>query len=258
MDQDRLPAVISETLSQLQAQDKSSGTSVSEVLLRVCQYEPEVQFQCVVKFRDASATWGCSVDKDPEQALIQAIRAGVRGPVAAKEEYRAMFHLRKEAAEELAEDIQMIYGDKIGAVKIELEPYWGWVAVFFVKDPADLKAMRLTLSGQAEVRNFAEPYQSRATPRASGEKKSSAPKQPKTPKEPRPEGAPKERSANLPKGFDGVDLPEPSEEVAAMNKSALVKKFQEIRGKQPNNALDRTVLAQLVQYMLDNGDPLNV
>ena len=246
-----------ELLAQMKGQDFTSLDTVDTLELRVCSYHPEIKFQCNVKFRNSNLLWGSAVDADPEVAAIRALHKAFRGEAAVKAEHEALFHLKKDQAQDALDDLLMIFDDRIGGSKIEFEPYRGWVIVVMPKTREDIDFLEKALSGQAEVRT---PDHRIAPTRASntgGSTKSASPKTPAAPKPPKEPKAPSEnaRAANLPKGFEGITLPDPGPEVSGMNKSALVKKFQEIRGKQPNNALDRTILAGLVQYMLDHGDP---
>ena len=139
-----------EVLALLEMQNSEVTTCIQEITLRVVQYHPVVQWQCVARFRDANLPPGVFVDEAPEIAFCMALGMALRGPGVAAAESRALFHDKRPMAQGILDLMMDEYPNLVASGKVEFAPYKGWVVVLFPKSGADLSF----LGNRVEVRSL--------------------------------------------------------------------------------------------------------
>lgn len=163
-----------EAFEALEDQNVDVMSAVTEVQMVVASYKP-LTWQVNVKVRDRGLAWGTGVADNPGDAFVRAYKAAVGLAKGS-----AYFYPKKELAEKFATKIGSKFKDSIGYVKVEFEPYRGFVVVVSPK-AGRAKALR-ELAGKVELRDGsssrpqASPKEQTLDPRGSSRREDAAKK----------------------------------------------------------------------------------
>lgn len=208
---------LKELLAQAQSKVQDSD-GVAEIILRVAAYNP-LNWQAVVKHRDANLTWGVFVSPDPEEAVTRALGIALRGEEARRSESRALFHEKKDKAKAFAELLEMEYEDQILLTKVEFEPYKGFVVVVFPKPGVDTSVFPKNIEVR-QAEGSRAPAGGKPVRIADGETK------------------PQRTRSSTPA--------EVKEGRAALTKDKLEAEYKSLFGKQPDRNIKKADLAKLL------------
>lgn len=245
-----------EALFDMSTQGMTDLASIDEVGVRVASLWPAATFQAVVKFRDRGLPWATFVAHDPVAALEAAVHIAVSGPKAVETQSTALYHQKREVAQEVKDRIQEENKGLVKTAQIELESRAGWVVVVFVEPGLHHSSIE-HFAGVCEVReleNINEPPRKRqgVIPRGPVVKNSLSLLDPIS--EPRAEGTParKRKGGGSPSAKPAASKPTTPVEgdMRTWKKSALIKYHQEQFGKQPNNKLSVDEIVDLIETKL--------
>lgn len=204
----------------------TTSQSIQEVTLRVASYHPTVQWQCNVRFRDATLPWGTAVDFDPGKALVTALDIALRGPEAASRESQAFFYEKRPMAAGMMELLLDEYPDDLASGKVEFVPYKGWVIVMFPKPGRDLSF----LNHKVEVRSLEF--------------------KPTTPPPPEPRRVTSGAAA----AYIAAGHTVPAGGRMALNKDVLDNEYKLKKGKFPDRNIKKADLAKILDDMEAKGE----
>lgn len=211
-------------------QDTFGGLSAQSFQLVIASYHPR-SYQALIKFQDANRAWAIGIDEDPAVAMGKAVKAAKKqskGHPPLSAEY---FHRDKPRAERVARKLEKKYvPHTVRAVRVQFEPYKGFLCVIFVDPEQDTKELRKKMALVGEVR---------LTP--SGRERN-----------------PGKGEAEVKKGGKSSSKQGPSktsgggDTLETMNGRELRNEFVRRHGKQPNSRVIKGVEA-LRQYLLNEG-----
>lgn len=250
-----------EALFDMSTQEMSDLSSIDEVGVRVASLWPAATFQAVVKFRNRGLPWATFVAHDPVAALEAAVQIAVSGPKAVETQSTALYHQKREAAQEVKERILEEHKGLVKMAQLELESRAGWVVVVFV-EPGLPHSEIEHFAGVCEVReleNINEPPRKRqgVVPRGPDVKNSLSlldpipePRAEETPARKRKGGGSSSAKSAASKPTSAKPAAPVEGDMRTWKKSALIKYHQEQFGKQPNNKLSVDEIVDLIEVKL--------
>lgn len=206
---------------------------VSEITVRISSDYPR-GYQAVAKFRDANRPWAVGLAEEPEAAVYNCAQHAIdlETETPGLQHPEVKFYQRREAAADAERKILDAHPG-ILASAVQFEPYKGFLVVVWVPDPYAPEYAEL--ARVSEVREMAR------TPEGgtSGRKGSKPPKN-------SPENASNRgRGGNPPKSGGPAALPG-SDDLRTWTKAALIALHVERHGKQPNSAIKKADLAEML------------
>lgn len=249
-----LPAL--EALGNRMEKDLSD---VSAIQMVYAGTYPSPTIQIIVKFHNAQKAWVVRVG--PCTSLPDLLAEAVTAALSKDGDKgnRALFHMRKEQANDSLADIQHEFKDLIVGGSVEFVPYKGWVPVVYF--PRDLDEDKLKpLAGRAECRPVEDPEQPPA-PNKNKRKVAQEPEDTTPVKQGRrrkgrrnlqeDQPTPKRTPVSTPTPAPSGGVPTREDLEAMSTKSALLAKHKELFGKQPNNKLSKEEIIELILGKLD-------